>query len=192
MRLAILVQDRSLRIIPHTHSTHLVDDSSRSFQTVVRSRSRFPHHWFSAHRMQNLFKSILHMLCLIDFVIRPGISEFQHRNTEFVHHIIINLTIIIFPGNALATSGKTNKRPIKPPVIFLQLSTISTATFRLLRTVRPPGTTIIAFDTPAKSITRHTHSRSEEHTSELQSLMRISYAVSCLKKKIYTNIIQHT
>src|SRR3546814_5261582 len=29
--------------------------------------------------------------------------------------------------------------------------------------------------------------RSEEHTSELQSLMRISYAVFCLKKKI-TNI----
>src|SRR3546814_8480807 len=30
--------------------------------------------------------------------------------------------------------------------------------------------------------------RSEEHTSELQSLMRISYAVFCLKKKI---IMQH-
>src|SRR3546814_5800623 len=28
------------------------------------------------------------------------------------------------------------------------------------------------------------HMRSEEHTSELQSLMRISYAVFCLKKKI--------
>src|SRR3546814_8363303 len=28
-----------------------------------------------------------------------------------------------------------------------------------------------------------TRGRSEEHTSELQSLMRISYAVSCLKKK---------
>src|SRR3546814_3433221 len=28
------------------------------------------------------------------------------------------------------------------------------------------------------------HRRSEEHTSELQSLMRISYAVFCLKKKI--------
>src|SRR3546814_5157157 len=27
--------------------------------------------------------------------------------------------------------------------------------------------------------------RSEEHTSELQSLMRISYAVFCLKKQIY-------
>src|SRR3546814_15637840 len=30
--------------------------------------------------------------------------------------------------------------------------------------------------------------RSEEHTSELQSLMRISYAVFCLKKKKITNI----
>src|SRR3546814_3968928 len=30
----------------------------------------------------------------------------------------------------------------------------------------------------------HLEGRSEEHTSELQSLMRISYAVFCLKKKI--------
>src|SRR3546814_1744588 len=30
--------------------------------------------------------------------------------------------------------------------------------------------------------------RSEEHTSELQSLMRISYSVFCLKKKTTTNI----
>src|SRR3546814_8859924 len=32
------------------------------------------------------------------------------------------------------------------------------------------------------------HPRSEEHTSELQSLMRISYAVFCLKKTTKTNI----
>src|SRR3546814_5433709 len=32
--------------------------------------------------------------------------------------------------------------------------------------------------------------RSEEHTSELQSLMRISYAVFCLKKKKHT-ILKH-
>src|SRR3546814_4671609 len=32
--------------------------------------------------------------------------------------------------------------------------------------------------------------RSEEHTSELQSLMRISYAVFCLKKKHYST--EHT
>src|SRR3546814_11097720 len=33
------------------------------------------------------------------------------------------------------------------------------------------------------SIMRRCRPRSEEHTSELQSLMRISYAVFCLKKK---------
>src|SRR3546814_5407966 len=34
--------------------------------------------------------------------------------------------------------------------------------------------------------------RSEEHTSELQSLMRISYAVFCLKKKKKNTIISNT
>src|SRR3546814_5490637 len=34
--------------------------------------------------------------------------------------------------------------------------------------------------------------RSEEHTSELQSIMRISYAVFCLTKKTTPNTIQHT
>src|SRR3546814_8349881 len=34
--------------------------------------------------------------------------------------------------------------------------------------------------------------RSEEHTSELQSLMRISYAVFCLKKKNKTQNTTHT
>src|SRR3546814_4956911 len=33
--------------------------------------------------------------------------------------------------------------------------------------------------------------RSEEHTSELQSLMRISYAVFCLKTKKYTIATKH-
>src|SRR3546814_10154721 len=36
----------------------------------------------------------------------------------------------------------------------------------------------------------HAPLRSEEHTSELQSLMRISYAVFCLKKKIQHYSIQ--
>src|SRR3546814_7733073 len=34
--------------------------------------------------------------------------------------------------------------------------------------------------------------RSEEHTSELQSLMRSSYAVFCLKKKTIKNLKQQT
>src|SRR3546814_3539448 len=46
---------------------------------------------------------------------------------------------------------------------------------------------------PTSRLTQILEDRSEEHTSELQSLMRISYAVFCLKKKnnINTNNIIH-
>src|SRR3546814_10463043 len=45
-------------------------------------------------------------------------------------------------------------------------------------------------DPHADIVPRHAKSlRSEEHTSELQSLMRISYAVFCLKKKTNTNTL---
>src|SRR3546814_1310493 len=45
----------------------------------------------------------------------------------------------------------------------------------------------------ARAFVRRTvGSRSEEHTSELQSLMRISYAVFCLKKKKEDNIQEIT
>src|SRR3546814_5697399 len=39
---------------------------------------------------------------------------------------------------------------------------------------------------------RSSTKRSEEHTSELQSLMRISYAIFCLKKKIQTHQLTTT
>src|SRR3546814_2977239 len=44
---------------------------------------------------------------------------------------------------------------------------------------------VVAGDGPERI---HGEWRSEEHTSELQSLMRISYAVFCLKKKNIHNI----
>src|SRR3546814_4911111 len=47
---------------------------------------------------------------------------------------------------------------------------------------------------PVTVISAVTLERSEEHTSELQSLMRISYAVFCLKQKnihIQQTIMQH-
>src|SRR3546814_5564925 len=47
-------------------------------------------------------------------------------------------------------------------------------------------TTFGMLDTDMHAIVSE-HFRSEEHTSELQSLMRISYAVFCLKKKKLTN-----
>src|SRR3546814_1891500 len=66
-----------------------------------------------------------------------------------------------------------------------------------MATTRPCRSTM-----PPVSIFVRIARRSEEHTSELQSLMRISYAVFCLKKKrnniqqtftltYHTNTIQH-
>src|SRR3546814_6277447 len=50
-------------------------------------------------------------------------------------------------------------------------------------------------DWPPAPISVHqswsTEIRSEEHTSELQSLMRISYAVFCLKKKKQADLTTH-
>src|SRR3546814_2138699 len=45
------------------------------------------------------------------------------------------------------------------------------------------GNGIVRLDERSRSRRSHCPTRSEEHTSELQSLMRISYAVFCLKKK---------
>src|SRR3546814_8807682 len=49
--------------------------------------------------------------------------------------------------------------------------------------VRQPAIGIIALFRLHRAKSRCPSGRSEEHTSELQSLMRISYAVFCLKKK---------
>src|SRR3546814_5868823 len=74
----------------------------------------------------------------------------------------------------------------------------SPASSRTTKPVPPfqtsPGTALVAggrrarkadatSSTDAFMVTRLHKVRSEEHTSELQSLMRISYAVFCLKKK---------
>src|SRR3546814_10788208 len=54
---------------------------------------------------------------------------------------------------------------------------------RTRRLHRPAGQALLLGHVPAPRLFGGDLGRSEEHTSELQSLMRISYAVFCLKKK---------
>src|SRR3546814_2183153 len=62
---------------------------------------------------------------------------------------------------------------------------VSQAIVASKRTGVQPTISFTSYEFTAQNVMR---SRSEEHTSELQSLMRISYAVFCLKKKnIKTN-----
>src|SRR3546814_9241325 len=59
-----------------------------------------------------------------------------------------------------------------------------TATLRTFRVLDMWGYSVAAVDRIVRMRqVGHGLGRSEEHTSELQSLMRISYAVFCLKKK---------
>src|SRR3546814_2242635 len=55
--------------------------------------------------------------------------------------------------------------------------------FPITRQVAGLAVAVCASALPAASVAAD--ARSEEHTSELQSLMRISYAVFCLKKQQY-------
>src|SRR3546814_17528076 len=83
-------------------------------------------------------------------------------------------------------------RPIPPPSFcFLMIrrpprstrtDTLSPYTTLFRSPSPPPLRRAIAL--PRRASHRRAHPRSEEHTSELQSLMRSSYDVFCLKKKI--------
>src|SRR3546814_9010718 len=79
----------------------------------------------------------------------------------------------LFPARvACNPTAMTDIRPITPDSLA--------AAGKALREGR-----LVAF--PTETVYGLGGNRSEEHTSELQSLMRISYAVFCLKKKIATS-----
>src|SRR3546814_1402788 len=85
----------------------------------------------------------------------------------------------------LATKGMPQPRatPTIPGCKFSRMMCVLFPPYRFLSCWHALGSMVYQFATSS------TLGRSEEHTSELQSLMRISYAVFCLKKKnqtIYT------
>src|SRR3546814_6507019 len=95
-----------------------------------------------------------------------------------------------------ADAGRVHARPVENPIRIDTLATaVEMVTDETMRTSVAETETMRAIallsgghdttDTTNDEIpqARICATRSEEHTSELQSLMRISYAVFCLKKK---------
>src|SRR3546814_3062511 len=72
-----------------------------------------------------------------------------------------------------AAQGRTGPRSFRRPLLGWITSTCIDDNDRIRFPSSPPS----------QSSGAEKKERSEEHTSELQSLMRISYAVFCLKKK---------
>src|SRR3546814_4883736 len=100
---------------------------------------------------------------------RPPIST--RTDTLFPYTTLFRSpSTIVYPSGAAFTAAST---PILPPAPGL----FSTTTFQPNSAVNFSATTRPNMSVPPPG------GRSEEHTSELQSLMRISYAVFCLKKK---------
>src|SRR3546814_2069696 len=80
-------------------------------------------------------------------------------------------TDTLFPYTTLFRSAQPLSAPLQDGIRFLHIP------------LPAPPTAFLAVCLPRRAAIRAYRVRSEEHTSELQSLMRISYAVFCLKKK---------
>src|SRR3546814_2321093 len=93
-------------------------------------------------------------------------------------------TDTLFPYTTLFRSPDCPTRSLLNGLLMANSSISSSALKERRKSGGPRPTGEIAGRSQAIQVTR-----SEEHTSELQSLMRISYAVFCLKKKI--NNINH-
>src|SRR3546814_6448252 len=101
-------------------------------------------------------------------------------------------TDTLFPYTTLFRSAQRHPQPRSPaaptaaqPDYPAQLLSPDPRNFRATRQEEPPTTPTTHAPKQAAETPRQTSVqtiRSEEHTSELQSLMRISYAVFCLKK----------
>src|SRR3546814_3980986 len=96
------------------------------------------------------------------------------------------LTDTLFPSTPLFRSlavGPATTRPEKPSCPCPEaLPVMARQDTDCPRLGKPHGPCIDT-DRGRQPARPDPHPRSEEHTSELQSLMRISYAVFCLKKK---------
>src|SRR3546814_6321241 len=108
------------------------------------------------------------------------------------HPPVTTLTDTLFPCTTLFRSQYANDHLYTNPVHFPRQGTLHRAAAVAPSCQSPCPTALPVPTRPVRAIaaryvtpnpSRLLHRRSEEHTSELQSLMRISYAVFCLKKK---------
>src|SRR3546814_1988839 len=106
------------------------------------------------------------------------LAALGHKALEQTDVLIVDLRrVLAGKGAGLAATEKWACHVLMP---FLRCHVVAFATWAAITTIPAIATiTSVAAITTAFAVAV----RSEEHTSELQSLMRISYAVFCLKKK---------
>src|SRR3546814_8368244 len=103
---------------------------------------------------------------------RAGPDAPRHQRDHRVGHLGTR-------GARRPTRGRARQLDAAVELHYLDVPTDELWRREQARNMEDPPMERIALDKACREL-----SRSEEHTSELQSLMRISYAVFCLKKKI--------
>src|SRR3546814_1590122 len=102
-------------------------------------------------------------LCKEASCVQPRVPVSGH------HHLLLTVTLRKRPSAEAFCGSKPRPRDSGPPLDPATAGGARLSRFLAARLIRSP-----LLSMPV--------SRSEEHTSELQSLMRTSYAVFCLKK----------
>src|SRR3546814_10493702 len=100
---------------------------------------------------------------------------------------------LLTPTDHLTARDKSHRRLLdrRPVIGIFESQHVSCKRIDLFRRdfeVHDIGKIMRILEPRVEGLSGQSGSRSEEHTSELQSLMRISYAVFCLKKKKHINI----
>src|SRR3546814_1153133 len=122
-------------------------------------------------------------VCSSDLFARPAHADDERCFIRHFDHLLRNLLVVLIGpiARSLAQPQQGCLQPLRLGSFFCEVFPCLNHCFRLRslyegRIFQPLGK-------------RVSFLRSEEHTSELQSLMRISYAVFCLKtkKNITTN-----
>src|SRR3546814_8194578 len=108
--------------------------------------------------------------CALPISCVPTLVKGGHAQNALPQRATANINCRIFPGTAIAAVKAELETVIADPAIDIRVADDPTAS----------DASALRADVMA-AVTKAVH-RSEEHTSELQSLMRISYAVFCLKK----------
>src|SRR3546814_7528461 len=102
--------------------------------------------------------------------------------------VVKSRIVLVRAGRVLdASTSISPAAPSKPTVVMVAVAAGAASVTRFSLVV----ITLLATDATEKRplLPASVLPRSEEHTSELQSLMRISYAVFCLKKKTHDDTV---
>src|SRR3954447_20942990 len=118
VRLAVAVQHRRLRVLAHLYRAGLVDNRASRRDRPFRPLP--PPHHRPAHGLDNRRERVLHVLHLLDLVLRPFEVEPQHRNSPRVRLRGVDFAPRVLIRDHLAAAREVHECAVLLPQLLLQ------------------------------------------------------------------------